>query len=153
MKINLKDLENEVKEISREILNEVGAAAIEAATSYVTNTYNTKVDKNSIKTTLTTKNNLVFKIVVKGGPISLVKKVVRLSSQGATVLVKRGSPKFIRSAFVAPWQKGQSRRWLFLRRGRKRRSLYTIGLAAMYRSRGTMRAIAASINKTLRKFK
>ena len=45
MKINLTNLENEVKAISREILNEVGAAANEAAIEHITSTYNTRINR------------------------------------------------------------------------------------------------------------
>ncbi len=153
MIIDLTNLENEIRELARDILNKAGTAANEDAVAHIKSTYNTRINPTDIKTVSATKDNLVFKIEVRGRSVSLVRKVIRVTNRGVSVLVKRGSPKFIRSAFVAPWQKGQSRRWLFLRKGKLRRALYTIGLARMYGSRGTMRAIAASINKTLRKIK
>lgn len=152
MEIDLTELENEVKEIACNTLNKAGKAANEAAITHIGNTYSTRVNRENIKTTLATKDNLVFKIKVSGRPVSLIKKVTRVTRQGVSVLVKK-SPKAIRSAFVAPWQKGQTKRWLFLRHGRLRKSLYTIGLVGMFKSQGTMNAIAASINKTIGKSK
>lgn len=148
----MKELENEVKEFATDTLNQAGTAANEAAIKHVTDTYNTRIDQKNITTTLATKNNLVFKIKVKGGPVSLVKKVVSVTHKGVSVRVKK-SPKRIKGAFVAPWQRGQTKRWLFLRHGRLRRSLYTIGLKNMYGSKGTMNAINNSITKTLGKSK
>ncbi len=152
MKIDLTNLENEIKDIARNIVNEAGQFASVAATRYVRNTYNTRVDTDSIKTTLATTSDLTFKIAVRGRSVSLVKKVVRVTNRGVSVLVKK-SPKFIQGAFISSWQKNQTTRWLFLRRGSLRRALYTIGLVGMFKSRGTMNAINNSINKTLRKFK
>ena len=152
MKIDLTELEDEIKEIACDLVNKAGEAAALAATTHVTDTYNTRIDQKNIKTTLATKNNLVFKISVSGRPVSLIKKVVSVTRKGVSVRVKK-SPKRIRGAFVAPWQRGQTKRWLFLRKGKLRKSLYTIGLVGMFKSRGTMNAINNSITKTIGKFK
>ena len=131
-------IEDKINEAASKALNKAGDAANKAAEEHIQATYNTKIRSGAIKIRKATKENLTFKIEVKGGPVSLLKKVVSTTNTGVTVLVKK-SPKFIRGAFVAPWQKKSKSRFVFLNTGkRRRRSLYTIGLKSMYKSRATI---------------
>lgn len=152
MRIEVDNIENEVNEISRDILNELGNVAHESAIEHIKNTYNTRVASGSFKIKRATKDDLTYKIDVSGRSVNLIKKVTSVTPRGASVMVKKGPSKFIRSAFIAPWQKGQSKKWLFVREGKLRRALYTIGIVGMYKSKACMKVLNNSINRTLRKF-
>lgn len=148
MKFNFTYPEKEIKKISQLIRNETLESAEEAAIEHVEKTYNIKkLDKKSIKITQDSVNGLTIKIKQKDISVSLRKKVVKVTPRGVSVMVKRRSPKFIRSAFVAPWQKGSLKRFLFLKKNKLRRPLYTIGPAGMFKSRLTMKVIIDSVNK------
>lgn len=169
MKIDLSFLEVSINTMARDALNESGLKAHNDALKHIKKTYNTSVDSSKINIKPATIEKLTFSISIEKGSVSLVKKVVSSSSSGVFVMVKRGAPKFIRFSFAASWQKGSSKKWLFLKDTSKpkvarmsksgriylataRRALYTIGLRGMYKSRATLKILTDSFYKHIQSF-
>ncbi|MCF6147292.1 MAG: hypothetical protein E3K37_01390 [Candidatus Kuenenia sp.] len=99
-------------------LNRVGDQARTAASKQIREQYNVKAGdiSKASKTIRAKASRLQYKIFVRSGRLGLMKYGARKTNKGATVRIKKtGGRKLIPHSFIAPWKKGESEQWVFLR--------------------------------------
>lgn len=99
-------------------LNHTGDIARTAASKHIREQYNVKARDiaRASKTIRAKATRLQYKIFVRSGRLGLLKYAARQTKKGVTVQVKKGEGrKLIKHAFIAPWRRGESEQWVFLR--------------------------------------